>query len=238
MNKIIYNFQHSLNGLFREYILGLATHDIGIQLLQKDRSASISIKLSGDSQSEPIYASELFDKRIAVRNAVSELFQAKAVAVWADLLQDIYRALVNEHVTGVRKHHLPKSKSFAYDFSSTETAEAQVVRNAVNGFSFLPYKEKYKIICKLLKLQAMTSQADFIHKHVEIRNAFQHHGGKIHSGGLDALNLSSITILDDDSRPYMIRLGDEIHLSSIEIDILKSNLFVLTSFMEKSFEKN
>ena len=238
MQKYIRAFQSGLNGLFRELILGVAAHELGMQHIASDSSMSVSILLAGGAVSEPIYASELIAKKDAVRRGVSELFQSKAIALWGDLLCDLYGDLVREHLQGGQKCDFLSSKKVNFDFKSSDSMTEQLLLSLVRDFSFQDYKSKYKEIKNFFHLDNLHRQAAVIAKHVELRNAFQHHGGVMHAGGMKNLGLGEILLKNDYGEDFSIVVGQNVHLSSVEVDILKSNLFQIASCMEVFLEKN
>ena len=238
MQDYVRDFQQRLNGLFREYILGIAAHELGMRHLVNKPTMFVSIPLSGDTFSEPIYVRELVEKQSAVQRGVAELFQSKAIAMWGDLLGDLYSACVRQHLEGTKNYNFLASRKVAFDFKSLDGLAEQLIVSLVSDFAFLDYKSRYKEISKLFSLGGYARQASVIAKHVEIRNAFQHHAGVMHAGGLKNLGLSKILLKGDDGVNFDLGAGGVISLSSVEIDVLKSNLFEVASALEVYLEEN
>lgn len=238
MHSCVRDFQHRLNGLFREFILGFAAHELGMRQLVNSPDMSVSILLSGDAYSEPIFAKELVEKQSAVQRGIAELFQSKAIAMWGDLLSDLYRECVRQHLEGTKNYDILAPRKVAFDFKSPEGLAEQLLVTLVSDFAFLDYKSRYKELVKLFSLGGYGRQASIISKHVEIRNAFQHHGGVLHAGGLRNLGLAKLVLKGDDGADFDLCVGDVIFLSSVEIDVLKSTLFEVASALVVYLEEN
>jgi hypothetical protein len=238
MLEAIGKFQGELSSLFRDLMLGVAAFHVGLDAMQKMPNASMCLDLSGGASSEPIWISELIANRETVRRGAIELFQSKAIAIWHDLLNEIYFVALRQHFDGVKSWPGLKVKKATFNFASGVPLAEQVRNSLAEDFAFVKYKDKFDTVKKIIVLEGVSQHFEFIRKHVEIRNAFQHHNGTMHQGGLDLLGLQKITVKDDGGDNVDVCLHGRIMLSVIEVDVLKSRLFEVTSLMERYIEKN
>lgn len=238
MQDIISSYQDELGGLFKELMLGAATHQIGISHMVEHQAGEVSLNLSGGSESEPMHVSELVSKREMVRLGIIEHFQIKAIAMWHDLLNDIYSGSIARHFSsGADVSALGKVR-FEVDFSCGSSFEDQLIESSVKDFAFMDYKKRISCIGRLIPLDDVRAQLSVISKHVEIRNSYQHHSGYMHKRGLSNLGVSKISVKDEFDRSVEVAEGDKLILSVIEADILKSALFRVSSKIGVYFETN
>lgn len=238
MQEAIDNFQDALSANFRELLLGMAAFELGMRSLQENLSGSVSILVAGGASSEPIHVSTLIHNQDTVKRGNIELFQSKAIALWNDLIVDLYTVSVCNHIDhSVRSAALKKSK-VDIDFSLEILIPDQIKNALVRDFSFSNHGSKLDVIKKIFPMASYSSQLSFIKKHVEIRNSFQHHSGIMHAGGLKILGVDKISIKDDDGNDVNVCAGEKIHISVVEIDKLKSALFELSSHMESCLDED
>jgi hypothetical protein len=173
---------------------------------------------------------ELLPHSSAVNQGVSELFQSKAIAAWADLLNVLFERFVTAHIDGTRQFPELKKRSTRLDFSSTEDINSQVRIGLVADFAFGKYADRIQTINRILNPQGdHQPELSVIKKHVAIRNSNQHHGGRIHDDMLKDLGASNIEVLDHAGTPKLLASGQAIELYVPELDRLKGALFRITN---------
>lgn len=236
MRDAIYSFQDDLGGLFRELILGLATHQFGIGLMRGSPNEQVSVQLAHGAVSEPVSMSALIDKEAIVRRGVIELFQNKAIARWNDLLSALYCEAVSRHLRGGRVYSGLKSVRVKFDFASASDLVTQMQESIVHDFDFSDYKSRIGAVKDIFGFEGIDSELGMIKKHVEIRNAIQHHGGRIHEGGLRILGLGRLEVMGEDGSIVKLVSGDAVNISVKEVDLLKSALYVASNFVEAKCE--
>jgi hypothetical protein len=236
MQRAIEKFQVALAVNFRELLLGVAAFELGMQALDNNRKASISISIADGAHYEPIHVSDLFQNAASVKHGPIELFQSKCVAMWNDLTVDIFSAAVTEHLDGVVAQPDLGSYKIQVDLASSMPILEQIKTKLISDFAFTNHGDRLRSIGKIIPLKNVKHQIDLIRKHVEIRNSFQHHGGVLHAGALKILATKNIKVKDGVGKDVALSLGQKIELSVIEVDLLKSALFEVSSYMEVYIE--
>lgn len=238
MQNAICSFQDDLGGLFKEMILGVAAHNAGMSRLADKPHGAVSLLLSGGTETQAIMVAELVQRQEEVRQGVLELFQNKAIARWNDLIDDLFSVAVDEHLGGAKKWAVIKVRGAKYDFASGIPLEDQVKTTIKGEFGFQDYATRIGIIVKLFGLNQNIKQLLFIKKHVEIRNAYQHHNGLMHSKGMSLLGVVQITVKDLNDRDVVVKIGEKVTLSVMELDLLRSYFCQVVGLMERYIEKN
>ncbi|OAS04608.1 hypothetical protein AYO08_14725 [Pseudomonas putida] len=236
MNDAISDFQDGLGRIFRDLMLGVAASEAGMSFIKNNQQGFVSLNLAGGSQSEPIQLAELAQNELSVKEGVAELFQSKAVALWGDLLNEIFNFALNQHLSGEKSWRVFKSFEARFDFESDISPVDQIRDSVKKRFAFYSHKDKIAAISKIFPLEELADKISIIKKHVEIRNAFQHHNGRMHDSGLRILGLQSFSVKGHGGDDYRVGAGDKISLSIIEMDVLRSVLFEVSSSMEAHLE--
>ncbi|WP_125920059.1 hypothetical protein [Pseudomonas sp. p99-361] len=236
MKEVIYNFQDDLGGLFRELILGLAAHEIGIGFMRGSPNNHVSVQLAHGAVSEPVSITALIEKEATVRRGAVELFQNKAIARWSDLLSALYREAVGKHLRRERNFSALKSVRVKYDFGSAIDLVSQIQDSIGHDFDFSDYKTRAAAVKDIFGFEEVGGELAMIKKHVEIRNAIQHHGGRVHEGALRILGLGALDVVNENGDRVKLSLGDSIDISVMEVDLLKSALYVVSNYMEAKCE--
>lgn len=231
MSQPINDFQGLLATYFRELILATAYLELGSRLIvASPANAAVALTLSPDITTEPMYLHELLPHSFAVAQGASELFQSKAIAAWADLLNILFDMFVTSHIEGKKKYPELKKRSTRLDFSSTDDINTQVRLGLIADFAFGKYADRIQVINRILNPQGeLQVHLLVIKKHVAIRNANQHHGGRIYDDMLKDLGADRIEILDHAGKPKLLAPGQSIELFVPELDRLKSALFCVTN---------
>ncbi|WP_155500181.1 hypothetical protein [Comamonas testosteroni] len=231
MQIVIDEFQNTLKNCFRELVLATAYLQIGQQaLFRSPRDASVSLVLAEGLETEPMFLRELQPHSAAVVFGVAELFQTKVVAAWADLLSGLFEQFVNQHIGGHRQFPAFRKRTTKLDFGSSEDVLTQVRAGLVADFAFSKYSERIQTIDRALAPnETRNRHLQFIRKHVLIRNATQHHGGRIYEDMLRDLAAGSVQVQDSNGRAKSLSLGDSIELHVPELDLLKSSFFIVTN---------
>ncbi len=231
MQKVIDQFQTTLTSCFRELVLATAYLQIGQQaLFRSPQDASVSLVLAEGLETEPMFLRELQPHSAAVAFGVAELFQTKVVAAWADLLNGLYEQFVNQHISGHRHFPAFKKRTTKLDFGSSEDVLTQVRAGLVADFAFSKYSERIQTVDRAFAPDEVRARhLQLIRKHVFIRNATQHHGGRIYEDMLRDLGAGSVQVLDANGRAKSLNLGESIELHVPELDHLKSSFFIVTN---------
>lgn len=231
MQVVIDEFQNTLTACFRELVLATAYLQIGQQAIgQSPPTASVALTLAEGLTTEPMFLRELQPHSGAVILGVAELFQTKVVAAWADLLNGLFERFVIQHFDGQRNFPEFKKRTTKLDFSSTEDVVAQVRVGLVADFAFSKYSERIQTIVRTFTPnEALTQHLQLIRKHVLIRNATQHHAGRVYDEMLRELGARTIQVLNLQGRTKTLNSGELIELHVPELDQLKSSFFIVTN---------
>lgn len=229
--KHIDNFQNLLTGYFRELVLATAYLEIGQHAVSQSRQdASVALTLSEGVTTEPMYLRELQPHSISVSLGIAELFQTKVIASWADLLNSLYEFFIEMHIEGTKLFPEFKTRTTRLDFSSPIDVVKQLRQGLVADFAFKKYSERISTIGKVLVANERISQElRVVRKHVVIRNATQHHAGRVYDEMLRELGVSAVDVLDHAGHVVSLGQDQSIALYVPELDCLKSALFIITN---------
>lgn len=224
-------FQQLLTNHFRELILATAYLRIGEQsILRLPREASVSLTLADSVSTEPMSLHELLPHSTSVSLGIAELFQTKVIAAWADLLVELFEYFLQMHLDGKKVFPALKKRTTKVGFTDSMDLMEQVRVGLVADFAFGKYAERIKAIVDVLTASTRGVQAlSVVRKHVLIRNATQHHGGKVYADMLRELSVKSLNVLNEDGRNVSLMEGQPINLYVPELDELKSALFIITN---------
>ena len=227
MKSLIDNFQQHVADYFRQLTLAIAYLNIGAKMISASpKDMSIQLPLDKDIATEPMYLKELLAHSNKVEDAILELFQHKMIASWNDLLNDIFSCFVEQHFSGKRKFQELRKRAPKIDFSSDTELTAQIKNGLLADFSFDKYVDRLRIINGILNpVKDCEPELSLIKKQVFIRNAIQHHEGRVYADMMRELSLAQLQLLNKDADKINVDVGNEIELSIPEIDALKRALF-------------
>jgi hypothetical protein len=235
MKTVIDRFQGAVSDSFRQLILAIAYLNIGTSVINTSPgNASVELRLDKDIKTEPFYLKELLIHSGTVEQGVLELCQNKMVAAWSDLLGDLFSCFVDMHFSGIRKFRELKKRTVRLDFSLESDLNQQIRVALAADFAFQRYAERLKIIDGLLNPDCKhLAELTTIKKHVFIRNAVQHHAGKVYGDMLRELGCSRLTLLDGNADIRELDVDDFILLSVPELDTLKRGIYLLSNEWRK-----
>lgn len=237
MSKPIIDFQHLLTGYFRDLVLATAYLEIGSRTIAgTSENASVQLTIASDVVTEPMYLRELLPHSARVGLGIAELFQSKAMAAWADLLNALFENFVALHMEGKRQFPKFKRRTTKLDFSSPKNFKDQVREGLVTDFAFKNYRDRIQTITDVLSSD--DRQLAVIRKHVAIRNATQHHGGQVYEEMLKELGIETVELLNHASNPMALSLGQRIALYVPELDRLKKAFFLVTNQWREQLGKS
>jgi hypothetical protein len=99
-----------------------------------------------------------------------------------------------------------------------------------NSFCMLPYDQRLEMVNKSVDFKMDACVKEDLKKHVEIRNAFQHHEGRMTPSGLKKLGGASVRVNGIDTK---LELKTVIPLSIEELTILKAAIKQYASSLER-----
>jgi len=230
-------FQGQIATYFRQLTLATAYLKIGSQHLKTaPATAAVSLKLADDLTTEPMQLRELLPYTGAVAAGVAELFQMKAIAAWSDLLNKLFTKFMNAHLDGIKFFPELKTRTARIDFSITSDINSQLREGLSADFAFEQYADRIRLINHRLNPNALCDgELLTIKKHVFIRNAVQHHQGKVYDDMLKKLGSTQLALLDSDGNAISLGGGQPIHLFVPELDKLKRALFLVTNTWKDHF---
>lgn len=173
----------------------------------------------------------------AVKADISSLYpmllnsiQNQAVAEFIDYIDEIYLQLA-EHVLGQDnpdKIKLTKAKvNLPLDEISSGIEDGYVdswlTLKTITGalwrdFKFWPFREKIKEICACVGFTCPDHLKSHILKHIEIRNAIQHHNGQFTRDMQKALGRDKLEIFTDEHTKTALKVWGYIELTPYEIN--------------------
>ncbi len=227
MKSLIDNFQKHIADYFRQLSLAAAYLNIGAKTISTSpKEMSIQLLLDKDIATEPMFLKELLAHSKKVEDAILELFQHKLIASWSDLLNDLFFYFLEQHFLGKRKFQELKKRTPKIDFSSDIELATQIRDGLLADFSFEKYVDRLRIINGILNpAKDCEAELSLIRKHVFIRNAIQHHEGRVYLDMMRELGSAQLQVLNKDADTINIDVGNEIKLSIPEVDALKRALF-------------
>lgn len=224
-------FQGRIAAHFRELILAMAYLKVGgPALANANANDVVDVLLDEDIRSEPIKVSELLPHAEGVSAGILELYQSKMVATWADLLVELFGHFVRRHFDGIHPYPELKRRSARLDFADNTALRLQVERTLIGEFSFEPYGDRVRTVDVVLNPEHKHSDLlGVVRLHVHIRNAIQHHGGRVHPQMLKDVGASEVSLLNAAAHPMAFAANKQLLLSVPEIDTLKRAFFRLSN---------
>lgn len=171
--------------------------------------------------------------------------QNQAVAGFIDYIDEIYLQLA-EHVLGQDnpdKIKLTKAKvNLPLDEISSGVEDGYVdswlTLKTITGalwrdFKFWPFREKIKEICSCVGFTCPNDIKSHIFKHIEIRNAIQHHNGQFTKDMKKALGIDNLEIFVDEHTKTVLKVWGYIELTPYEINLFLNSIEDFANEYEK-----
>ena len=233
--KIIDSLITESSHLFKQYILTHTSFSMGQDSLSEfDDSVCIEATIGLNIQIEPIPMGELKHYKEGVPNFLLEIFQGKLVQIWNECLSELFQMLVNLHFSGARQFSELKKRNITLNFIETISIEDQINERLCKNFEFEKYSDKVKLLNQVFNQNDEYSEHIFnILKNVQIRNSFQHRGGKVDQFLLNELGINEISILDMNGESKNYELNDDIELSVSELNGFRQSLIMIGQVWRK-----
>jgi hypothetical protein len=150
------------------------------------------------------------------------------VQCWQDCITTVFCHLLDLHFAGSRQFTELKKRQVYIDFRSSQDIVAQARDGLIADFEFRKYSKRVKLVNRILNPEKRHQEhLQNIHKHVHIRNCFQHKDGIIDKHLLQDLGVAKITLLDHDGHPITYREQDKIDITIPEFDCFRRSLIIV-----------
>lgn len=214
---------------FYTFLLAYTSLQLGGGVLDSIRDdVTVSTSVGLNIEIEPISIVELKQFRADFPDFLLQVFHGKIVQGWKDLLTKIFCHYLFLHFSGQRQFIELKSANVRLDFASATSLDDQVKARLKRDFEFRKYSERQKIINKLLNPKCLyPNELANIHKHIHIRNSFQHNNGILDSFALQDLGTDKIEILDLNGLPISVSKDQRITLSIPELNSFRRSLLMV-----------
>lgn len=236
MNAKIDRFIDDANALFLEFLAAKTMYDVGRSNLDSIADDAAIAPLVGiDLRLEPIPIAFIKQYKDKYPHFILEVYHAKLVQLWNNLLDDIFSVLVEEHIARRRPFTELKKRQVRVDFDSKEDLLVQLTGKLMEDFSFVEYSERQRIINKALNPNNEgENEFDTVKRNILIRNLIQHRDSVIDAYILEKLGCNQIELCDDNGNPKTYRHGDKILLSIPDLhNFLSSLLYVVQKWRVK-----
>ena len=229
VNQKLDAFIGAIGDNWHALLLAQATLQLGEGIIRTiDDSANLEVRIGSAIQVEPIPIGELRQYGGTFPDFILQVFHGRVITLWQDLLQSIFEVYLEWHFQGARDFAELKSRQLMLDFSAGESLVDQVKNRLRSWFSFEKYNFRYKLINSIRNGTNLRDLELFeIHKHVNIRNSFQHHDGVIDGFSLQSLGRTRIELLETDGQQSSFGQGDRLRLSIPEFDRLQKSLLLV-----------
>lgn len=229
VNAILDAAVKAIQDHYHGFLLARTSHELGSNVLDSlSDNVRITATVGVNVQMEPIPVSELRTFRSVYPNFVVEVFHAKLLQHWHDTTDRIFCHYVDAHISGQRPFDELGKVMVKLDFADQTSFPEQVRSALARDFGFWRYSDRHKLINKLRNPTGSEADAaEVTHKHVHVRNAFQHHHGILQEFPLKELGLHEITVIDDRCQPQTFKAGQKVVLSIAELDNLRRSLLLM-----------
>ncbi|MCA1859288.1 hypothetical protein LE191_04085 [Janthinobacterium sp. HSC-3S05] len=229
MNPIS-QFEEKISSFYSQFLLNAGYFAAGeAQLRSFPPNYSVQVTFNPNEASGKIPMAELRSHSDAVQLSISELFQIKAIAAWNDLLTELFSHYVSLHFDGTPVPLLG-AQTAKINFSASDDVSIQVKDSIIDNFSFQTYAIRISTIRKIIdSVDATKEHLAIVRKHVSIRNATQHHDGRVYEKMCSELGIAALSVLNSDGMEVKIALGEKIPIASSEINVLKSTLLKIAA---------
>lgn len=175
--------------------------------------------------------------------------QSSLVADFIDTIDEIYLDIMSHVIDNENTDKLKLSKSnvkLPLDEISKGAEETyfnswlslRMIESAIwKDFKFWQVKEKIKEVCKAVDFNLDENLKRRIHKHIEIRNAFQHHSGQFTADMKRTLGRDYIEVLDEKDEIIKYKLWSVIDLSIPEVSSFCDSVETFMRDYEINIEK-
>lgn len=234
-NSAINNIIIKSNHLFKQYVLAYTALNLGQSTLDGfSDSVCIATTIGLNVQAEPIPMGELKHYRKGLGHFLLELFHGKLVQLWQDSLSELYNILVDLHFSGNRQFKELKVHNIFIDFRTSIALDEQVKDRLYKNFDFQKYGDKIKLLNGIFNPNSYhPDHLQNIAKHVQIRNAFQHHAGSVDDFMIKELGLQKIYLLNNHGNKIELKKGDKIELSVPEFYNFRKSLLLIGQVWRK-----
>ncbi|MHC1729379.1 MAG: hypothetical protein AB9866_25830 [Syntrophobacteraceae bacterium] len=234
-NRAINNIIIESNHLFKQCVLAYTALNLGQSTLDGfSDSVCIATTIGLNIQTEPIPMSELKHYRKGLGHFLLEVFHGKLVQVWHESLSELYSILVDLHFSGNRQFKELKVHNISLDFRNAIALDEQIKERLCKDFYFQKYGNKIKLLNRIFNPHSDHSDhLQNVAKHVQIRNAFQHHAGSVDDFMLKELGLQKIYVLNNNGNKVELKEGDKIELSVPEFDNFRKSLLLIGQVWRK-----
>lgn len=215
--------------IFKQYLLAQNALKIGGDTISGFAdNALIGASVGINVEIEPIPVFEVKHYWSTLPQFMLETFHGKLVLAWYECLASLFILLVDKHFSGTRQFKELKTCQPKIDFRECIDFVDQIKNSLSKTFDFDTYKDKIKLINSVLNPgNKRETELKNIHKHIQIRNSFQHKGGKIDEFFLQELGVQKISLLNNDSVEKEFVQDDIVKLSIPEFDLFRRSIVLV-----------
>jgi hypothetical protein len=229
IGDLINAFCESVQSTHKALVLAETCHILGedvIETLGDDVLVTSTIGLN--IEFEPIPMAELKIFKAAYPGFLAEVFHAKLVQYWHELLDRAFERCLELHMSGARQFTELGSETARINFADTTPLPAQFKESLTRDFRFWKSAEKYKLVAKVFDPSGSArNEADIVLCHVHLRNSLQHHQGLLNDFIFKEIGRTSVIVLDDTGLSKTLRQGDRVVISVPEFDRLRRALLLV-----------
>ncbi len=212
--------------LFKSFLLARTSHELGDRLVDSLVDSTLVTATVGIGiRIEPIPIDELRAFKSVYPDFVIEVFHGRLVQRWNDLLHKIVGEYLDLHLAGTRQLTEMKTRQVKLDFRDACPLDKQIRAAVLRSFDFDRYQERFRLVdCILGGGTDIRGQAEHIRRHIQIRNAFQHHNGHVRTEDLVELGCNELVLLDESGTDQPYLAGSRLHLCVPELDKFRRSL--------------
>ncbi|MCC2502211.1 MULTISPECIES: hypothetical protein [Bacillus cereus group] len=235
LEKILDNVIIQSNEIFHEFLCAYTIHNLGnLGLDSINRDALVRVKIDNSTELEPVIISDLINFNKVYPDFLLESFHGKFIQLWHNCLDDIFSLFVDLHFNNTRKFPEFKKRTVSIDFSSGESVEHQLKLKLKKDFSFEKFSDKQKWVNKILNPNKKADDELLsIKKNVLVRNAVQHHDGKVYEEAIKELGGNGIQLLDDNGDERNFSLHERCMISIPELYKLKTSILLVSQMWRR-----
>jgi len=221
--------------LFKELLLAHSLLKLGYGILPYvEDNASVETVVGLSISIEPIPIKELKQYSERLPHFTLEVFHGRMVQCWQNCITTVFCHLLDLHFAESRQFTELKKRQVYIDFRSGQDVVTQARDGLIANFEFEKYSERVKLINRILNPEGLHQEhLQNIHKHVLIRNSFQHKDGIIDKYLLQDLGVAEITLLDHDGHPITCHEQDKIDITIPEFDCFRRSLITVGQVWRK-----
>jgi hypothetical protein len=235
VNKMLDDFVLHVQRHFKAFVLSHTCHVLGsniVSMMQDDTQVTAIVGLN--VAIEPVAISELRQFKVVYPSFIIDVFHGKLVQLWQDVLDRIFAHYVDLHVTGQRVFSELRVRRVTIDFRRPATMTDQARESLCRDFSFDRFANRQKLIASLRDGASETGEeASIILQHIQIRNTIQHHDGVLRESFFHELGLTELVLLDESGSDLVLRVGDSVVISVVELDRFRRALLMVAQRWKK-----